>query len=349
MHGILRSAGARVAGLALLMLHAAATALAAQATVRGDDANLRYLAREVERLAAATDGVLGVAALHLQTGRGLLLNGDRRFPMASSYKVPIAVELLARVDRGALDLDSMIVLRPGDVRPGSGMIAELLPRAGVALSLRNLLELMLVISDNTATDLSLHAAGGAAAVTARMRALGVQDLQVDRSTLGLIADFTGVTGLPADDYVTIEQYRAAARAVPQPVRDSAAAAFDRDPRDTSTPAAMLALLESIWQDRALSADSRTLLLDIMARSRTGAGRIRGMLPGDVRVAHKTGTIGGTTNDVGIIALPDGAGDVAVVLFVKESRRPVEERERVIAQVARAVYDYFVFHPAAAVR
>jgi beta-lactamase class A len=341
------SSGVPVAGiavLALLTLPLAPVTLFAQATTRGADPNLRHLAREVERLAAATDGVLGVGALHLQTGRMLLLNGDQPFPMASSYKVPIAVELLTRADRGAIRLDSMITLRPGDIHPGSGMIAELLPLPGVALSLRNLLELMLLISDNSATDVVLRVAGGGAAVTERMGSLGVQGLRVDRPTIGLIADFAGVPGLPADHDVPIEQYRVAARAVTQAARDSAAAAFDRDPRDTATPAAMLALLASVWQGRALGAESRALLLDIMTRSTTGAGRIRGMLPADVAVAHKTGTIGGTTNDVGIITLPEGAGDVAIVLFVRESRRPVEARERVIAQVARAIYDYFVFHP-----
>jgi beta-lactamase class A len=180
-----------------------------------------------------------------------------------------------------------------------------------------------------------------------MRALGAGDIRVDRPTVGLIGDFVGARGLPADGNVTIEQYRAAARAVTRAGRDSAAAAFDRDPRDTATPGAMLGLLETVWRGDALSRESTALLLDIMTRSTTGTGRIRGMLPSDVAVAHKTGTIGGTTNDVGILTLPDGAGQVAVVVFVKASTLPVEQRERAIAQVSRAIYDYFVFNPAPA--
>ena len=65
-------------------------------------------------------------------------------------------------------------------------------------------------------------------------------------------------------------------------------------------------------------------------------------PAGTIVAHKTGTIGGTTNDVGIITLPDDAGHVVIAAFVKGSSRPVESRERAIAEVSRAVYDFFLF-------
>lgn len=104
------------------------------------------------------------------------------------------------------------------------------------------------------------------------------------------------------------------------------------------------LLQKIWRREALSAESSTLLLDIMTCSTTGALRIKGMLPPDVRVTHKTGTIGETTNDVGITALPDNAGNVVTVVFVKESKLAVETRERAIAQVSRVIYDYFLFNP-----
>jgi beta-lactamase class A len=67
-----------------------------------------------------------------------------------------------------------------------------------------------------------------------------------------------------------------------------------------------------------------------------------MLPEGTVLAHKTGTIGQTTNDVGVITLPQDAGHVIVAAFVKESESPVPERERAIAEVARAAHDYFLF-------
>jgi len=307
--------------------------------------SLPQLEREIARLSSIGGGMVGVAALHLESGRSVVFNPDARFPMASSYKVPIAVQLLTRVDRGEARLDSMIEVRPEDIHPGSGTLSQLFQVPGVALSLRNLLELMLLISDNSATDMVMRAAGGPAAVTTRMRELGIDDLRVDRPTSLLIADFMGVAGLPPDGAVTIETFRQRSASVSSESRAAAARAFATDPRDTSTPAAMAALLEAVWRGEGLSAESRTLLLDIMLRSTTGAARLKGMLPPNVLVHHKTGTIGATTNDVGIIALPEGAGHVVSVVFVKDSTRPVEERERAIAQIARSIYDYFLFVPA----
>ena len=84
----------------------------------------------------------------------------------------------------------------------------------------------------------------------------------------------------------------------------------------------------------------------MLRVQTGEGRIKGVLPPGTDVAHKTGTIGGTTNDVGYVYLPDAAGHVVTVVFVKNSARPIPAREAAIAQISRAIYDYFLFNPGA---
>ena len=308
-----------------------------------EDPGLVRLQRELERLQTLGGGRMGVAALHLETGRAVFVNRNERFPMASSYKVPIAVQLLTRVDRGEVKLDSMITLQPSDLHPGSGTIAELLDDPGVSLSLRNYIELMLLISDNSATDVVLRTAGGGAAVTQRMRALGIEGINVDRPTVRLIGDWGGWR-LPPDEQLSPQVWRQAAGQTTRAQQDSANKAFDQDPRDTTTPEAMAMLLQKIWRKEAVSAQSTQLLLDIMTRSTTGALRIKGLLPPRVEVAHKTGTIGGTTNDVGIITLPDNAGHVVTVVLIKGSALPTETRERAIAQVARSIYDYFLFNP-----
>jgi len=131
--------------------------------VVGADANLTRLGNELARLSRLSGGVMGVAAVHLETGRAVYLNRGEPFPMASSYKVPIAVQLLTRVDRGEVRLDSMIALQDGDLHPGSGTLTQLFDDPGVVLSLRNVLELMLLISDNSATDILLRTVGGPSA------------------------------------------------------------------------------------------------------------------------------------------------------------------------------------------
>ncbi len=315
------------------------------AVAPANDPGLESLAREVERLSRGSGGVVGFTARHLETGRRVSLRGGERFPMASSFKVPVAVELLRRVDQGERSLDQMTTLRPRDLHPGSGTLSALFTKPGLALSLRNLLELMLLISDNSATDLVLEQAGGGAAVTSRMKALGIDGIDVSRPTLQLIADWAGLKKLPPESEWSPGVWGPLLGAVPEAERKAAAAAFDADPRDTATPDAMAELLAKIAAKSLHKAENAELLLDIMRRCQTGEHRLKGLLPEATIVAHKTGTIGGSTNDVGIVTLPQGAGRVAVAAFVKSSTRPVADREKVIAQLARAVHDFFLFRPA----
>jgi beta-lactamase class A len=314
----------------------------AYAPLSAQQAPLERLESEIARLAEIAGGTVGLAAIHLESGREVYLNGDEPFPMASSYKVPIAARIFDQVDRGEVRLDSLITLRPGDLHPGSGTLTSLFNHPGVTVPLVNLVELMLLISDNSATDLVLEAAGGAGAVTEHMHGLGLHGIRVDRPTVRLIADWIGITDLPSDD-VDPETFGELSRAVSADARAAAARAFDVDPKDTATPRDMARLLAMIQRHEILTPERSDQLLDIMARSTTGQDRIKGLLPPGIEVAHKTGTIGGTTNDVGVIELPYGGGHVAVVLFVKASERDVPTRERAIAQIARSIYDFFLFN------
>ena len=307
------------------------------------DASLARLERAMARGATIAGGLVGATAIHLESGRKVSLNGDQPFPMASTYKVPIAIELLTRADVGTLRLDEMIDLVAADLHPGSGTLAPLLNQPGVSLSIRNLMELMLRISDNSATDRLLTRAGGSEAVTARLRALGIDGIRVDRPTAVLIADRYGAS-LPAPETWTPEVFERAFDAQSEEARAAAAIEFDRDPKDTATPNAFAGLLARLHQGELVSPDSTALLLDIMERCLTGVNRLKGLLPAGTVVAHKTGSISGTANDVGIITLPESAGHVAIAVLMKSSDRPSADRDRAIAEIARAVYDYFLFRP-----
>jgi beta-lactamase class A len=307
------------------------------------DIPLQRLQREIIRAAKSAGGTVGISAIHIESGRRIALNSNERFPMASTYKVPIAVQLLTRVDRGEITVDQMIELKPSDLHPGGGILTTLLNKPGVVLSVRNLLELMLLISDNSATDLLLRLAGGPEAVTARMRAFGIQDMEINRPTINLIAESTGYT-LPPEIEWTPELFKKLDKATTPESRKAAAGKFEADPRDTSTPEAMVILWERIYRGDLLKRESGALLIDIMERCQTGKARLKSILPSETVVAHKTGTIGSVTNDVGIITLPDDAGHVAIAVFVKSSEKEILERERAIAQISRALYDFFLFQP-----
>jgi beta-lactamase class A len=256
--------------------------------------------------------------------------------------VPIAVQLFSRIDAGEVRLDQMVTVEPHDLHPGSGTLSNLFNKPGVSLSVRNLLELMLLISDNSATDMVLRLAGGPEAVTSKMRAIGITGISVNRPTVGLISDWIGATPPPEKDW-TPEIWGKLYAAVPADQKRAAAERFNHDDRDTAQPDAMAALLEKIYARKLHKPESADLLLDIMRRCQTGDARIKGMLPPDTIVAHKTGSIGGTINDVGILTLPGDAGHVVLAAFVKQASK-AEVSERTIAQISRAVYDYFLFGP-----
>ena len=333
-----------IARIVLALLLLAPIGVRAQEVVPSGDPALVRLADELARLAPISGGTVGVAAVHLETGREVYLNADVAFPMASTYKIPIAVQLLTLVDRGERSLTEMVELERADLHPGSGTLSDLFDDPGVVLSLHNLMELMLLISDNSATDITLRMAGGGTAVTARMRALGVEGIRVDRPTSLLIGDYGGVEGAPEDGRISPEMWRELRSAVGPDTREAANERFANDPRDTSTPRGMATLLRSIWEGKAVGPESTELLLDALERVQTGTARIKGMLPPGIDVAHKTGSLGGTTNDAGIIYLPGDAGHVVTVVFVKDSEADTEDREEAIAQVSRAVYDFFLFNP-----
>lgn len=196
----------------------------------GQEASLRKLEAEMARVAAVGGGVVGAVAIHVETGRMAQLRPAERFPMASTFKIPIAVKLLEMVDRGEESLDRMVTVEARDLHPGSGTLSQLFVQPGVALSVRNLLELMLLISDNSATDILLRAVGGPRAVTEKMGELGLEGIRVDRPTAGLIADYLGVRDLPHEMTWSLEMWKDRVNSVPVAARDAAAARFQRDER-----------------------------------------------------------------------------------------------------------------------
>jgi beta-lactamase class A len=304
------------------------------------DPALVRLEQQIEYVAHATDGVVGVSAVHLETGRSVSVHGVEAFPMASAFKLPVAVQILTLVDDHKLTLDKMISLTPPDLHPGSGRLTDLFFHPGVSLSLYNLMELMLVISDKTAADLVLREAGGPVEVTARMRSTGFNGIRVDRSTAQLISAFQGVKTLPPETEWNRDIWEKMYDAVPQREHMSARRDEWKNPRDTATPDDMTRLLMRLWKRELLSPESSKLLLDMLDRCETGKSRIKGMLPQGTVVAHKTGSLGGVVNDAGILTLPGDAGHVALSVFTKASYRSEEASERAIAEIARTVYDYF---------
>jgi beta-lactamase class A len=108
---------------------------------------------------------------------------------------------------------------------------------------------------------------------------------------------------------------------------------------------MTALLEKIFRGQIVDRASSDEIIEFMNHSLIGQTRIPGLLPAGARVVHKTGSISGSTNDTGIIYLPNGE-HVLITVLTKDAKAPVSERERLIAEISRYAFDYFLFNPAA---
>ncbi len=313
--------------------------LLAKTSVAGEGGTDR-LRLAVEEAIAGSSGDMGVAIKHVESGEWLVVNGYRSYPMASTYKVAILVELFNQVDEGKIRLDEMMSLDRFDLHLGSGQLKRFIV-PGVSLSMENLAFLMMRISDNSATDLVL-ARVGIENVNQRLASLGVSELVVSRSTQRLIMDHMGFQAWDVDSltYEELEKKLNDYQVEPGEL-EMAATRFETDIQDTATPAAMNLLLEKIFLGQAASPESCRRMVDIMLKCDTGVNRIRGLLPQSVEVAHKTGTIGGTVDDVGIIYLPQGRGHV-ILSVLSRSCEDRDKAENAIANIARYAYDYFLF-------
>ena len=272
------------------------------------------LVHEWRKIAAGIDGMIGASALHIESRFQASLHGANHFPLASVCKTPIAMNMLALVDAGKFYLDDKIEVLPEEVTTSVSPIGERWPREH-SFRLDEMLELMIAKSDNTAVETLYRVGGGSPAMTERFRQWGAEGIRIDR---------------------TEKQCGIDARASMH--------RFLGDPRDTATPDGMVAFLRRAYRGELLSARSTARLFRMMEATTTGPGRIKALLPAGTVVAHKTGTtttvngLNGSTNDVGVITLPQGAGHLAVAFFVKGSRRADAVRELAIASLARAAYE-----------
>ncbi len=208
------------------------------------------LQAELERITASVGGSVGVGVRHLESGRELYVNRGVRYPMASVFKVPVAIQLLAMVEEGRADLDRTVELRASALRPGSGRLVKdfVEPRR---ITIRELLERMLVDSDSTATDYLLGEIGGVPAVRARLKKLGLDGISVDRTAGHLQAAALGFDDLPADVGPTSSEMDRMIHTLPRSRRTGRIAAFMKDERDTATPEALVAMLAKVWNGESL--------------------------------------------------------------------------------------------------
>ena len=303
-------------------------------------ADISSLRKQVTQAMARARGEVGVAIKHLESGTEILINADKKYPLASTHKLPMLVELYYQASEGKLSLDDRVEVQPSDIHigGGTGMVALFEP-PGVQLNIRNLINMAMRISDNSAADILLNRVE-AGNVTQRMKMLGLDSIRADRSTLEMILDQSGLDyaqygALPARDV------RKLLDAIDEKTAARADEQFNKSDKDTATPADMNRLLEMIFKGEIVDRAASDEIIAILKECQTGTARIPGLLPKGTDVAHKSGTISGSINDTGIVFLPYDAGHLAITVFMRNTRANTTVRERVIADISRYAYDYFV--------
>ena len=254
------------------------------------------LADDFARIERESGGRLGVAVADPQSKAQWTHRADERFPICSTFKLIAAAAVLARVDAGKEQLARRVRFEPRDVVVNSPVTKD--HAGGAGMTLEELCTAAMTMSDNTAGNLLLASFGGPAGLTAWLRGLGDAQTRLDRIETALNEATPG------------------------------------DPRDTTTPAAMLADMQRLLLDDALSPRSREQLAAWLLASKTGAKRLRAGLPAQWRVGDKTGGgEHGTANDIAI-AWPPGRAPILIAAYYTGSTLGEEARNQVIADAGR---------------
>lgn len=254
--------------------------------------------RAIAEIEARVGARLGVAMRDTASGAELRYRADERFPITSTFKFLAGAAVLARADAGRDSLDRRVRFTKSDIvaySPATERHAD-----GEGMTLAEICDAAITLSDNTAGNLLLAAIGGPDGLTQYARALGDMVTRLDRIETDLNEARPG------------------------------------DVRDTTSPAAMLGNLEKLLVGEALSSASRQRLTNWMIANKTGDTRLRAGVPDGWRVGDKTGAGGnGSNNDIAIV-WPPGGKPILIAAYLTECARSVDERNAALADVARAL-------------
>jgi beta-lactamase class A len=287
----------------------------------------------------------GLAVWHLESGERTNINADALFPMASVFKIPILATAARQLADGRLSLDTRILLKDEDKSTGSGILPFF--DAGLTPTVRDLLTLMIIISDNTATDITVGLLGGSSVVEETMRTLGIDDIYFKMNCKELLKSLfpPEVAALPLEELKAWDNEN-------DILRDGLAFSRAGD-NNTSTALAMTELIAQLFRGEIVAGETRDEMLDILLKQQFNQ-RLPRLLPPSVKFAHKTGTIGGICNDAGVMTIDDNT-HVVVTLFTlwddaavwkdpeAKSQRVVEV-ETAMGKIGRCVYRHYAGVP-----
>lgn len=245
----------------------------------------------------ASGGRLGVALLDTANGAQFAYRGDERFPMMSTFKLPLTAIVLQRAERQEVDLAQRLSITK-NVPVGWSPFTR--KRVGTEATVLELCQAAVSLSDNGAANLLLPLIGGPAGFTKAVRSSGDSVTRLDDREGWMLDDASG------------------------------------DPRDTTSPRAMADLVRRILFSDVLKPAGRKQLEDWLVASETGPNRLRAGIPASWRIGHKTGTGNhGTANDVAVL-WPPGKSPLIAACYLTQAKGDDAKRDAVLADIGRAI-------------
>jgi beta-lactamase class A len=294
------------------------------------------LLSEIKSTIASVDAEISLFAYHIESGEEININGDRVYPLASVLKVPVLVEAFRQIGEGRFSLDDRFELTVAEKNLPSGVLTFF--DDGLQPTLRDLLTLMIIISDNTATDMVMHRLG-VESINRTMHGLGLTEIHVP-ITIRQIFDDMLVSADPTQDLLALDK---------QP-RNLDGVAFSLGPdNDTGTPRALTRLLTMIYKAEILDRAACDGMLAILRKQQLN-DRLPRYLPPGTPCPHKTGTLGPIRNDSGIIYANDSS-HIAVTIFTRSTATIPEDDliakrahttavDDAFGRIGRLLYDHF---------
>lgn len=277
----------------------------------------KALAAELTRIEQESGGQLGLAAVYPEKNLRVGWRATDRFPLAELAHLPVAIRTMAMMEAGLLPFRKWVRVEPGSYVSGHSPIRDRYPE-GAVLTIGQLLRYAVAENDASASDVLLTLSGGPQPLTSTMQRLVKDGLRVDRTAKEMRADLEKLG--------------------PQAVA--------ADPRDSTTPEAYTALLTLVHRRMLLKPKPAELLLTWLSEASQSPQRLKALLPAEVRVWHLPATCGAKdktnlcTSDAGGIVLPGDQGHILLSVFLKLSPREEADREKTLAEAARAVYRFF---------
>ena len=276
------------------------------------NAQVDSLTLKIENVLKTKNAKVGVAIFKSNEKDTLKINNDFHFPMQSVMKFPIALAVLSEIDKGNLSFEQEIEITPQNLLPKTwSPIKEKFPN-GTTLTIEQILNYTISESDNIGCDILLKLIGGTYSVQKFLTANHFTDISIKANEEQMHKDWN-------------TQYQ-----------------------NWATPTAMNKLLIDTYNNKnqLFSEKSYDFIWDVMRETTTGSNRLKGQLPKNTVVAHKTGTSGinngiaAATNDVGVITLPNGQL-IFISVFVAESKETPEINEKIISDIAKITWDYYL--------